>query len=493
MKVTQEQVETFTALIDELKGIRRVRTPAGRDRFGQEIGTVIISDVPFVSTALLSHPAITNLPPALGEAPLPDGFVRMYHMTPMENLSNVLENGLRVDRAQNREGVLGVWVSDSPYFSDRTGRATIEVAIPQELRDSIGEIDAIDYDISPEQFLTVNEEWHDRVRQFVQDERIMDALANGDYDDVLENEDEAVRNDPTVVAVRYIRDNVFEVEENTKTIQANVGFDSLNQTSADAVREAGTARGLTIEAVEMELERRIDLAKDMPDPYRDGFNAYDGGISWYLDEGYSFAEKVGRGDVSLGAGVIAAVSAQNPWPANKRSAAMIFDMVSKKDELKLDTPALAWAYYRENQTNCGPVGEYDFNVAWKIANGASVEENLTGRKRRNFYNNIIGSTDSITVDTHMMKTLVYIEGSLVTNKTEALSYIGQSWDTTKSSAKRGEEPKVVDGAGYTYIAQAVLNVAAKTGLEPRQIQAIVWNTAVKQRWPKPNKGGVTNV
>ncbi len=176
------------------------------------LDTKVTSDVQSDPTSLLNHPAIAELPPALGEAPLPDGYARMYHMAPVADLNEILKNGLQVDKANDREGVRGVWISDQPYFDDRTGRAIIELKIPQDLRDRIGAINAIDSDIPPEEFLTVNEEWHDRVRQLVQDKRSMDELVNGEYDAVIDSEDELTRNDPSVVALRYIRDNILNPE-----------------------------------------------------------------------------------------------------------------------------------------------------------------------------------------------------------------------------------------------------------------------------------------
>lgn len=197
------------------KSVRRVRTPRGSQYYGQPIGTPIVRDTPFDSTALLSHPAITSLPPALGEAPLPDGFVRMYHQTPSANLPSIREEGLLWDRGRGFEGPKGVWISDKPFYESSPNLATIEIAIPAEDREQMGRIASIG-DIPPEQFLTINEEWHDRVRQIVQEQRYMDALANGEYDDILE--DESLADDPSVRAIRYIRDNVFESEPDVEYV-----------------------------------------------------------------------------------------------------------------------------------------------------------------------------------------------------------------------------------------------------------------------------------
>jgi hypothetical protein len=160
---------------------------------------------------------------------------------------------------------------------------------------------------------------------------------------------------------------------------------------------------------------------------------------------------------------------------------MVADMRRRKDELGLsaDDPAGAWKHYQANHSafgkgtpnGCGPVTRPNFEMAWKIANGAPVGSTLTGRKRRNFYNNILGDSKAVTVDVHMAKGMSMTPGSTVSGKKAAEKYLIVKGATT-------------GGAGYTFAAQAVTNVANRLGIEPGQAQAIIWNTYVDTPWPK---------
>jgi hypothetical protein len=269
---------------------------------------------------------------------------------------------------------------------------------------------------------------------------------------------------------------------------ANVGYAGLTAATQKYVSQEADAKGVSVRNVEKEFERRIEMARSMPDPYREGVTAYEGGLDWYSNEANSHASAVGRGDVAKGSGIIAAVSPQNPWPANKNAAAYVADLANRRDELGLDTADKAWAQFQDPSRpfgNTGPVGKREFTMAWEIANGADINTTLTGRKRRNFHNNILGDTESVTVDVHMAKALSTTPGSKIVGKAQAITFLGKSNDNTKSATKRGKPVIAVDGVGYTVAAQATINVARRMGLAPSQVQAIIWNTCVKEKWEKP--------
>ena len=261
-------------------------------------------------------------------------------------------------------------------------------------------------------------------------------------------------------------------------IEVQVGYKGLTPKGARFVTEEAAKRGLTMQALEENYASRIEMAKGMQDPYRPEMTAYDGGMSWYADARKSAVE-IGDGDAAMGAGMLSALSPQNPWPSNVKAAEMVSDMRRRKDELGLDTPEKAWDYYRANHSafgadskgGCGPVTKDNFDMAWKIATGSPVAGTLTGRKRQNFYNNILGDSRGVTVDVHMAKGMSMTPGSTVSGKKAAETYLGVRGATT-------------GGAGYTFAAQAVTNVANRYGIEPMQAQAIIWNTYVEVPWPK---------
>ena len=275
-------------------------------------------------------------------------------------------------------------------------------------------------------------------------------------------------------------------------VPEQTGYMGLNATSARAVTELAASQGLTLRAMESVFEDRIEAAKTMPDPYRPGMTAYAGGMTWYSQEAHDHALQVGDGDAIKGAGIIAALSGQCQWPSNKAAAACVADMSRRRAELGLgDDVHSAWLHYqqvhgefgKDTKGNCGPQNEQSFAQAWRIANGEPVDSVLTGRKRRNFHNDIAGDPDSVTIDSQMGKTAVHVPGSTIRSKAEADAFLNKSWDDTVMAGKAGREPKVVDHAGAIFQSQAVLNVAHRLGLEPDQVQAIVWNTEVNEPWP----------
>lgn len=276
-------------------------------------------------------------------------------------------------------------------------------------------------------------------------------------------------------------------------VPANVDYRGLSAATGKWVSEEAAARGVPVHEVEKEFERRIEQARTMPDPYRPGMTAYEGGLDWYSGEAHDHALLVGDGDAAKGAGILSSLSSQNPWPANKNAADCVADMARRGKDLGLskDDVDAAFFYYQQHHRefgNTGPVTIEGFSKAWRIANGDSVDSVLTGRKRRNFFNNILGDAESVTVDVHMMKALSTTPGSALHGKAAAEKFWRWDRDNSKSAAKKGTDPVKVDGVGYTVAAQAVVNVARRYGLEPRQVQAIVWNTCVKEKWVRPDTG-----
>lgn len=265
-------------------------------------------------------------------------------------------------------------------------------------------------------------------------------------------------------------------------IDVQVGYKGLSAKGARLVTEEAAKRGLTMKALEDNYAARIEQAKTMRDPYRPDKDAYEGGMTWYADARKS-AVDIGAGDAAMGAGMLSALSPQNPWPSNVRAAEMVADMGRRRAELGLDTPEKAWAYYQANHSafgkgtkgGCGPVTKPNFDMAWKIATGSPVAGTLTGRKRQNFYNNILGDSRGVTVDVHMAKGMSMTPGSTVRGKKAAETFLGVRGATT-------------GGVGYTFAAQAITNVANRYGIEPMQAQAIIWNTLVETPWPKGDSG-----
>jgi GNAT superfamily N-acetyltransferase len=171
--------------------------------FGELTSPWSQTDIPDRSASHMDHPAVAALPPALGTAPLPDGMVRMYHQTDPDNIPSIEKHGLLWDKGTGVEGPKGVWVADKPFYGLTRNLATIEVAIPKADREIMGHIASIG-DIPTSRILTINMEWHDKVREFV-GSNYERSLWAGEYDQLLD--DPNLAKDTGVIALRYMRDN----------------------------------------------------------------------------------------------------------------------------------------------------------------------------------------------------------------------------------------------------------------------------------------------
>lgn len=151
------------------------------------------------------------------------------------------------------------------------------------------------------------------------------------------------------------------------------------------------------------------------------------GMSWY-PSARAIAESLSD-DVSMGAGVIAALSPMTSWPLNVKRAGEVF----------------------ATGTTTGL--KRNVEKAERIYSGEAALDVLSGPKVRSFYLNIMGinSVESVTVDRHAIDVAC---GRVLSDKERA-------------QAIRGK-------AGYATVAQMYLDAAAQIGITGAELQAIVW-------------------
>ena len=109
-------------------------------------------------------------------------------------------------------------------------------------------------------------------------------------------------------------------------------------------------------------------------------------------------------------------------------------------------------------------------IALKILDGAGPEV-MTGTKRKSFWNNLMDPANAydVTIDGWMASSIwrmggTYSDGSPVDEK--ALSWIDHDFTSNKQ--------KVVKGAGYIIVADAVRDVARDLKMTPSEVQAVYW-------------------
>jgi len=155
------------------------------------------------------------------------------------------------------------------------------------------------------------------------------------------------------------------------------------------------------------------------------------GARWYPTAGriaLQVADAAGhRGNLRLGAGIIAALSPQCSWDVN-----------------------ITRAFSAAEDGADGPWTEDGARKVALILAGADPADVLGGRKVRSFFANIIGQTAPVTIDRHAVA-IVY------------------------GRALSDREIKVLERTGaYLYLAGLYRSVARELDIEPSTLQAVTW-------------------
>lgn len=125
-------------------------------------------------------------PPPMGSTPLREGYVRLFHQTPVENAQSIRTEGLRVDKARGPEGPLGIWTAEDPFYGNAPGLATVEIQVPA--KDVPEGRLPFKRDIKPEEIIGVHEPWHERYR-YLKDNGLEHEVRAGQHDDLLDSPD----------------------------------------------------------------------------------------------------------------------------------------------------------------------------------------------------------------------------------------------------------------------------------------------------------------
>lgn len=153
------------------------------------------------------------------------------------------------------------------------------------------------------------------------------------------------------------------------------------------------------------------------------------GLHWY-DEGQAISEEIGRGDITKGAGIIAALSPKNEWGRNVENA---------REFIKSGT-----AHGRTSD---------QIEAATKIYEGMAPEDVLPMKlKTGHFYRLLKDPTDptAVAVDTH-------------------------HHDVSMGIKKPWEDPRGMKAPGrYKTFVDATIKTAHHAGILPHQAQAIDW-------------------
>lgn len=231
--------------------------------------------------------------------------------------------------------------------------------------------------------------------------------------------------------------------------------------------------------------------------------AYNGGLHWY-QEAHDIAHEIAaRADLPIetAVGVIAALSPQTPWGANRIAVEEVTSLWSSgklhpgmsddavRSLVNDHMQSLHRTYVNDNenpQTVPSITGER-LAKAYDILSGKSPDSVLSGHKVRSFANNIAdpSSPADVTVDTHAVSAAALYKYSAKDPVFKKL--IG-------SGAGKGAKAANVEGT-YSFWADAYRSAADKLSHQwgmkilPHQAQAVVWThwsqgkTAARKRYP----------
>lgn len=227
------------------------------------------------------------------------------------------------------------------------------------------------------------------------------------------------------------------------TVKAGTRYDELSPKGRAAVDATMEKYGVSAEALDQEIASKITP------------EGVDAARAWYVNA-REFNQKLAEENgltIEQATAITSAVSPRCPWPRNKQLAEAIAKEHTEHSDVSVDEAA----------KRIGGGLTANIAPAVAIARGGSVDENLTGVKRRSFYNNMLkpAQTDDVTVDVWMMK-------AAQTTASKPMS------DTDAQAFTYASKVSTGGGAGYVAISESVRRVADQSGLSPDEVQSAYW-------------------
>lgn len=170
---------------------------------------------------------------------------------------------------------------------------------------------------------------------------------------------------------------------------------------------------------------------------------YDAGVSWYHDANAligTMADETGIEHTRM-AGIVAALSPRVRWATNLDAALRM----ARAARNRRGQPIVAGLPINRNR-------------AWLIARTGNIDFNIRGPKVNAFYRNLIGDLRAVTIDV---------------------------WMLNAAGVKYANASNIRD------ITAAVTSIATDVGLEPAEVQAIIW-VVCRDRWAIDKRGTINS-
>lgn len=196
----------------------------------------------------------------------------------------------------------------------------------------------------------------------------------------------------------------------------------------------------------------------------------DAGRKWYAEEHKRAVARAAAYGVTVqqAAGVVSATSPRTSYDINQKVSDEILDASGRAPDLLRHAGGGVMGTFRDDGVS--------------IALGGDIGQELTGTKRRAFYNNIMfpGQTGDVTVDTWMFDSMTqglgltpaqahYLGGELTKDFPDHVGVLLVADATRMAAAKMGESPDAVQAAYWIARQQSIgiTNPSAHQGRTPR--------------------------
>ena len=129
------------------------------------------------------HGSDNYLPSEHGTEPIPEGHVRLYHQTGLQNIPSIVKTGINLSSAKGTEGPKAVYATETGFYGEPGKTPTIEFSVPRNKYSS----PFVLQDVSPKEIISVHLPWHRHARYIENNPEVLKNILSGKEDRLLED------------------------------------------------------------------------------------------------------------------------------------------------------------------------------------------------------------------------------------------------------------------------------------------------------------------
>ena len=129
----------------------------------------------------------THLPDEPGTVQIPDGHIRLYHRTSINNMKSITKNGLSINNAKGYEGPKAIYADPKGFYGKPgdVGDETVDVEfhVPKDkFRATIVYMD----EVPKENIIAIHQNWHNTARSIRDNPKTLSRVLSGKHDNLLD-------------------------------------------------------------------------------------------------------------------------------------------------------------------------------------------------------------------------------------------------------------------------------------------------------------------